>query len=689
MVNNPIPQPPVPPQRPHTVRSPHGDRVDEYYWLRDDTRSAPEIIAHLDAENAYAAAVLAPSADLREALYAELIARIKPDDASVPVQEGDWWYSLRYVPGAEYPQYVRRHGQQGEDQVLVDANVEADGHDYYSVGALEVSPDGRFLAFTEDTLSRRQYTVRVRDLATGEDLPDRISGVEPAIAWADDGTTLVFIEQDPVTLLGIRVRAHRLGDDPADARLLFANDDVAFYLHVRRGRSGRYLYIDLDSTDTTETLAAPTGDLALSFTPVVPRSDGHEYHVDDLDDTFVMRTNLGAPNFRVVRVPIATSADQATWHEVVAHDPDVFIDSALVLRGHLVLNVREGGLLRLRTIPWSGGEGFTVASDDPASSMFIGPHREQDTTRLRYVYSSLTTPSSDMEVDLTTGARTLLKRAYAGDDFDPARYTSEHLNVVASDGTAVPVSLMRRVDTPRDGTAPMLQYAYGAYGISIDPVFRASWLSLADRGFVLAIAHVRGGQELGRRWYEQGRQGHKRNTFTDFIDVTRHLVDAKVVAADKVFALGGSAGGLLMGAVANMAPGDYRGIIAQVPFVDVVTTMLDPTIPLTTNEYEEWGNPADADDYAHMLGYSPYDNVRAQAYPATLVMTGLHDSQVQYWEPAKWVARLRRIGTGDAPILFVTRMEAGHGGASGRYRAHEDTALVFAFILSRLGQPAD
>ncbi len=687
MADNPHPQPPDPPQRPHTVRSPHGDREDEYYWMRDDSRSSPEIIAHLDAENAYAEAVLAPYAEQREVLYAELIARIKPDDASVPVQEGDWWYSLRFLPGAEYPQYVRRHGQQGEDQILVDANVEADGHDYYSVGALEVSPDGRFLAFTEDTLSRRQYTLRVRDLATGIDLPDRIGGVEPAIAWADDGTTLVFIEQDPVTLLGIRVRAHRLGDDPADARLLFANDDVAFYLSVRRGRSGRYLYVDLDSTDTTETLAAPAGDLALAFAAVVPRSEGHEYHVDDLDGTFVIRTNLAAPNFKIVRVPIGVSADPAQWREVVAHDPDVFIDSALVLRDHLVLNVRDGGLLRLRTIPWSGGDGFTVASDDPASSMFIGPHREQDTTRLRYVYSSLTTPSSDMEVDLTTGSRILLKRAYAGEDFDPARYTSDHLHATAADGTSIPVSLMRRVDTPLDGTAPLLQYAYGAYGISTDPHFRASWLSLADRGFVLAIAHVRGGQELGRRWYEDGRQGHKRNTFTDFIDVTRHLVASKVASPDAVFAAGGSAGGLLMGAIANMAPGDYRGIIAQVPFVDVVTTMLDPTIPLTTNEYEEWGNPVEVDAYTNILGYSPYDNVTAQAYPAMLVLTGLHDSQVQYWEPAKWVARLRRIGTGHAPILFVTRMEAGHGGASGRYRAHEDTALIYAFILSRLDAP--
>lgn len=652
--------------------------------MRDDTRSRCDVLDHLEAENAYVEAVLAGTRTLRATLTAELTGRLKPDDESVPVKDGAWWYGSRFVAGSEYPLYFRRDAA-GVDHELLDVNREAASHFYYNVGDLQISPDDRYMAFTEDTVSRRQYTLRVRDLATGEDLPDRIRGIEPSVVWVDHGTTLLYVEQDPETLLGVRVRAHVLGTDPSEDRLVFENTDDSFYLDVRRSLSRRYIFIHLDATDTTETLFAPAGDPALAFRSVCTREQGHEYHVDHLGDDFVIRTNSDAPNFRVVRVPVGQCADRDQWTEVVPHDPNVFIEAALPLVDHLVLDIRAHGLLRVRAHPWAGGTAQTVPVDDPASTVAIGANREQDAHLLRYVYTALTTPASDMQIDLRTGERVLLKRAFAGVDFDPTRYVSDVTRITARDGTQVPVSLLRATDTPLDGSAPLLQYAYGSYGISMDPSFRGSWLSLVDRGFVVAIAHIRGGQELGREWYESGRQQSKRNSFTDFIDVTRALVADQVCDPGKVFAMGGSAGGLLMGAVANMAPADYRGIIAQVPFVDVVTTMLDESIPLTTNEYDEWGNPEDRDDYMYMLGYSPYDNVVAQDYPAMLVMTGLHDSQVQFWEPAKWVARLRRIGTGDAPTLFHTRMEAGHGGASGRYRAFEDTALVYAFILDQLG----
>lgn len=676
--------PPVHPEIPHVVSSPYGDRTDEYYWMRDDDRSSPVIRAALDEENAYADRVLAGTADLKATIYAELVAMIKPDDESVPVKDGVWLYGMRYHEGSEYPLYYRRPVDGGDEHVMLDVDAQAQGFDFYSVGAMEVSPDDRLLVYTEDTVSRRQYTVRVRDLSTGLDLPDRIPGCESAVAWADDGTTVLYIEQDPATLLGVRVKAHVVGTDPATDRLVYENTDDRYYLDVRRSRSKRHLFIDLDATDTTETLAAPAGDLTFAFRPVCARERGHEYIVDDLGDDFIIRTNRGAPNYRVVRVPIAESASIDAWQEIVPPSDDVFIEGVLALRDFLVLNVREDGVLHLRVVPWDGRAPFDVPSDDPSSVMYIGANREQDATTLRYVYSALTTPTSDMEIDLETRERRLLKRAFAGDDFDAGKYVSEHLHITAGDGTQIPVSTMRLRETPIDGTAPLLQYAYGAYGLSTDPIFRSSIIPLVNRGFIFAIAHIRGGQECGRRWYDAGRTRNKRNSFTDFIDVTRGLVAAGYSAPDRVFAQGGSAGGLLMGAVANMAPQDYRAIIAQVPFVDVVTTMLDPTIPLTTNEYDEWGNPDDADDYAYMLSYSPYDNVTAQAYPAMLITTGLHDSQVQYWEPMKWVARLRRIGTGDKPILFHTRMDAGHGGASGRYRSFEDIALRHAFILGQL-----
>ncbi len=677
---------PVAREIPFNVESPSGARNDEYYWLRDDARKNADVLAYLDAENEYADAQLAHTKSLRKALYEEMVARLKPDDASVPVLDQGYFYGSRFEPDREYPIHFRRKGTlTAPEEILIDGNARAKGHTYYGLGDYEVSPDNRVLAWSEDTVSRRQYRILFRDLATGKELPDVLENADPGFVWSSDAKSLLYVEKDPKTLLGYKVRRHVLGTSVADDALVFENDDESYYMAIRASKSREYLFIELDATEQSETLFVRNDGKSFDFRPVLARADDHEYQVEHLGDALIVRSNWQAPNFRLLRAPIATSSDKATWTEIVAHDPDVYLDSYDVFASHLVVNERSGGLKRIRITPWSGGEGVLIGADDPAYTMSIDDNRELASNMLRYRYSALTTPGSTFDVDLATGKRTLLKRDFAGEGFDPSRYASEFLWITARDGAKVPVSLLYRVGTQRDGTAPSLIYSYGSYGISSDPAFRGNWISLVDRGFVVAIPHIRGGQEMGREWYEQGRLLNKQNTFNDFIDATRALVTQKVIAKEKVFAEGGSAGGLLMGAIANMAPADYHGIIAHVPFVDVVTTMLDESIPLTTNEFDEWGNPKQKAFYDYMLSYSPYDNVRAQDYPAILVLTGLHDSQVQYWEPAKWVARLRRHNTGDAPILFRTQLEAGHGGASGRFKRFEDTALAYAFVLDQAG----
>ncbi len=680
------PEAPVAAEIPHAVESSNGTRNDEYYWLRDDARSGPDVLAYLEAENAYADALLQPTLPLRATLYAEMVARLKPDDASVPVLDRGYWYGSRFEAGREYPIHFRRRDTvDAPEEILIDGNARAEGQKFYALGDYDVSPDDRLLAWSEDIVSRRQYRIRFRDLATGAELPDVIENADPEVLWSADGKSLLYVEKDPRTLLGYRVRRHVLGTSVMADALIFENTDPSYYMGIRASKSREYLFIDLDSTEQSESLYARNDGRAFDFKPVLPREDGHEYQAEQLGDDFIIRSNWQAPNFRLLRAPIASSTDKRTWQQIVPHDEAVYLDSFDVFRSHFVVNERSNGLRRIRITPWSGGEGILIGADDPAYTMSIDDNREIDSPKLRYRYSALTTPGSTFEVDLASGERTLLKRDFAGADFDPARYASEFVWIEARDGVRVPVSLLYARDTPRDGTAPSLIYSYGSYGISSDPSFRSNWISLVDRGFVVAVPHIRGGQEMGRAWYEQGRLLNKKNTFTDFIDATRALVANRTIAGNRVFAEGGSAGGLLMGAIANMAPGDYRGIIAHVPFVDVVTTMLDESIPLTTNEFDEWGNPVNKPYYDYMLSYSPYDNVSAQDYPALLVLTGLYDSQVQYWEPAKWVARLRRLNTGAAPILFRTRMEAGHGGASGRFKRYEDTALAYAFVLDQAG----
>jgi oligopeptidase B len=570
---------------------------------------------------------------------------------------------------------------------MLDGNVQSEGHDYYQVGGFALSPDSRLLAFCEDTVGRREYRLRVKNLVTGELLETGIGGIEADLAWANDNRTLLYVEKDPETLLGRYVKKHRLGTDPASDVVVHEQLDKSFYTSVGKSKSERYLFIQLDSTVASEWHYALADDPELVFRVFLAHERDHEYQLEHLHERFIVRTNWGAKNFRIMSAPIGAESDRNAWQELVPHRDDTFIEDFEVFDTFLALMLRAGGLRKISVKP-EGRPEFFIDSDESAYAMSLSANPQLQTHLVRYSYSSLTTPTSIYDYDVQSGERKLLKRDPVLGSFSPDDYRTEFLFVPAADGAKIPVSLVYHKDTARDGTAPMLQYAYGAYGLSLSPSFSSARLSLLDRGFIYAIAHVRGGQEMGRAWYDAGRLAHKKHTFSDFISVTRHLVAAGYASADKVFAMGGSAGGLLVGAVANLAPELYRGIVAQVPFVDVVTTMLDESIPLTTNEYDEWGNPSDPRDrsiYDYLLSYSPYDNVRAQAYPAMLVTTGLWDSQVQYYEPAKWVAKLRSLKTDQNLLLLHTDLSAGHGGKSGRFQRYREIAKEFAFILSRLG----
>jgi oligopeptidase B len=683
------PQPPVAAIRPHLVRSPHGTRTDDYYWLRDDTRTSSEVLAYLKAENDYRDAVTAAVRPLEQALFGEIVGRILQDDSSVPYRDHGWYYYRRFEAGDEYPIFARRAGSlEAPEQVLIDLRERARGLDYYDIAAVEVSDDNRLLAYTEDTVGRRQHTLRFKSLDTGQLLPDAVPNVEEGMAWAADNRRVLYVEKDPVTLLGLRVRVHVLGTEPSQDALVYEEQDESFYTSVELSKDRRYVLIHSSSTITSELRYARTDDPELRFRVLLPRERGHEYSADHLDGRWIVRTNWEARNFRIMEVPVDAPAGREHWREVVPHRDEAYVAGFEVFRDFLALEERVDGLRKVRVRPWGGGPEFHLESDEPAYRMALGANEEIDSHVVRYSYTSLTTPYTTYDYDVRTGERTLLKREPVLGDFDPTRYGTEHLWVSARDGERVPVALVYRKDAfRRDGTAPLLQYGYGAYGISSDPVFSSSTLSLLDRGFVYAIAQVRGGQERGRRWYEAGRQLEKKHSFEDFIDVTRHLVAERYADPHRVFARGGSAGGLLVAAVANMAPELYRGMVAHVPFVDVVTTMLDDTIPLTTNEYDEWGNPAEKAFYDYMLSYSPYDNVAAQDYPAMFVTTGLWDSQVQYFEPAKWVAKLRRCKTDHRLLVMRTNLEAGHGGKSGRFEHLREIAEEYAFVISEAFAP--
>jgi oligopeptidase B len=679
------PVPPVAEKRAFDVVSPNGNRRDDYYWLRDDTRKSKEVLGYLETENAYRDAYMAPSAHLTQKLYDELVARLQPDDASVPVLDKGYFYYSRFVPGHDYAVYVRRKGAMtAPEEVLLDGNAMAEGHSFFQIGDTEVSPDGTLLAYTEDDVGRRQYTLHIKSLETGQTLSDRVENVQPDFVWAADNHTLVYVEKDPVTLLSVRVRKHALAALQPDP-LVYEEKDHSYYMGVRKSRSEKFLFIDLRSTQQSEVRYAEAADPKLRFKPVLPREADLEYHVDHWGENFIIRTNWHAPNFRIVRAPIATSADKQTWADVIPTSDDRFIEDFEVSKNYLAINERSGGLLKMRVKTWTHGKDILIGSEEPSYAALLVHTPGLDSSTVRYVFSSLKTPRTTYDYDMGSDTKALKKTETVLGGFNAANYRTEFLWVPARDGKKIPVSLVMRKTVPLDGSAPLYQYGYGSYGFSTDPVFRSGWVSLLDRGVVVAIAHVRGGQELGRAWFEDGRLLNKKHSFTDFIDVTERLVALKYVAKDKTFASGGSAGGLLVGAVSNMAPQDYRGIIAAVPFVDVVTTMLDESIPLTSNEFDQWGNPKEKKYYDYMLSYSPYDNVTAQRYPAMLVLTSLWDSQVQYYEPTKWVARLRATKTDHEPLVFSVNMAGGHGGKSGRFERYHDTALEYAFILRQLG----
>ncbi|WP_374319496.1 S9 family peptidase [Pseudoxanthomonas kaohsiungensis] len=701
-------------RKPHPVTAPFGaTREDEYYWLRDDDRKDAAMLAYLEAENAWTDAVMAPLKPLQDTLYDEIVGRIKQDDSSVPYRERGWWYYSRFEKGKDYPVHARRQDGPGIDalsiqaanergdfageQVLLDVNAMAEGKGYFSVGDYVVSQDNRILAWADDAVGRRQYTIRFRDLETGRVWPETIEGVSPNLVWADDNRTLFYVENDPETLLTVRVKKHVLGTPVAQDVLVYEEHDDSFYMGIGRTRDDRFITIGVESTVASELRYAPAAD-PRAFTVLAKRQRDVEYDADHLGGRWVIRTNApgadGKPatNFKLATAP-SDATSRAQWSDWLAHDPGVFIEEFELFDGFTAVAERSGGLERIRLLKhgegggsarWADGSQQYVAADEPVYSMGLSVNAEPDSGWLRYGYTSLATPATTYELNVATGERRLLKQQPVP-GYDPAKYVTERVWVTARDGAKVPVSLVYRKGLRKDGTAPLFQYAYGSYGISMDPGFNSPVVSLLDRGVVYAIAHIRGGQEMGRQWYEDGKLLKKQNTFNDFVDVTRELVKLGYAAPGRVAASGGSAGGLLMGAVANQAPADYRVMVAQVPFVDVVTTMLDESIPLTTNEYDEWGNPQEQRFYDYMLSYSPYDNVRAQDYPALFVGTGLWDSQVQYWEPAKWVARLRDVNTGTRPVVFRTNMEAGHGGKSGRFQRFREQAEYYAFVLDQLG----
>ncbi|WP_141455111.1 S9 family peptidase [Pseudoxanthomonas sp. z9] len=698
---------PVPPdvaKKPHVVRASFGaERNDEYYWLRDDARRDPEMLAYLAAENAYADALLAPLKPMQDRLYAETVARIEQDDSSVPYRERGWWYYSRFEPGKDYPLHARRKDGPGVDarsirkaneagdfvgeQVLLDVDALAAGQGYYSVANHAVSQDNAILAWADETNGRHQYTIHFRDLDGERDFPERIEGVSSDLVWADDNRTLIYLENDPVTLRGLRVKAHVLGTPVASDRVLYVEPDETCFVGISRSRDQRYVLVHSGSRFFDELRYAPAAD-PREFKVLAPRERGVEYDADHFAGRWAIRTNAPGPDGRpATNFKLVVAADGSTsrkeWKDWVAHRDDVFVAGFQLFDGFTAIEERSDALQRVRILRGDGSQDY-VRADEPVYSMRLGTNSEADTPWLRYDYTSMTTPATTWETSAETGERRLLKRQTVP-GYDPSRYASERIWVTARDGAKIPVSLVHRKDFAKDGTAAMLQYAYGSYGRSTEPVFSAATISLLDRGMIYAIAHVRGGQEMGRAWYDAGKLLEKKHSFTDFIDVTDHLVTQGYAARDRVVAQGGSAGGLLVTAVANMAPGKYCAILAQVPFVDVVTTMLDASIPLTTNEYGEWGDPRQKQYYDYMLGYSPYDNLKAQDYPALFVSTGLWDAQVPYWEPVKYVARLRDLETSKSPVVFRINLEAGHGGKSGRFRKYREQAEMYSFMLDQLG----
>jgi oligopeptidase B len=676
-------EPPRAEKKPHSVEA-HGlSRNDEYFWLNQ--RENPEVISYLNRENEYTKAVMAEHETLVKNLFDEIVSRIKQDDSSVPYELDGFIYYTRFNQGQQYPIYCRKKGtEEAPEEIILDVNSLAEGKPFCSVAGVEPSRNGKLLAFGVDFVGRRQYSLVFKNLETGEMLPDSIANVSGSAVWAADNQTVFYTLNDPETLRSYLVRRHVLGTDPANDPDVFEEKDTEFACGVGESRSRDYIVIGSRQTLSAEFRVLPSDTPEGEFRVFRAREPDHEYSMDHLNGEFVVVSNLEATNFRVFRVG-EDEAQWQDWQEFIPHREDVLVEGVDLFDNWYVVTERSNALTRLRVIARDGSEDFTMPFEESAYVVSSSPVPNPSTNWLRFRYTSLTTPGQTSEFNMATRETRILKEEPVLGDFDRKNYRTERLWATARDGTRIPVTAVWHKDTPIDGTAPCLQYGYGSYGSSMDPAFQVALLPLLDRGFVFAIAHIRGGQELGRQWYDDGKLLNKKNTFTDFIDVGKFLIEKGYSDKNRLYARGGSAGGLLMGAVINMAPELYHGVIADVPFVDVVTTMLDDSIPLTTFEYDEWGNPGDREYYDYMLSYSPYDNVSKKPYPNLLVTTGLHDSQVQYFEPAKWVARLRDNWDGDRLLLLKTNMESGHGGASGRFDRHKETAFRYAFLLRLAG----
>lgn len=661
----------------------HGHtRIDNYYWLNE--RENPEVLAYLEAENQYADACLKHTEPLQEQLFKEITGRIKQDDNSVPIKIRDYYHYTRFEEGKEYPIYCRKkHSLEADEEIILDGNALAEGHAFFDIGEVSLSEDDRLLAFSVDTVSRRIYTVYVKDLATGELVGESIMGTSGNVVWASDNQTLFYGVKDE-TLRPCKIMRHRLRTNPKDDVTVFEETDETFVTYISKTKSRKYLIINSESTLSSECRILESDRTENDFRVFQERQPDMLYGIDHYGEHFYIQTNAdGAKNYKIMRTPVGLTEKQ-NWEEIVAPREQVMIESFTIFSRFFVIEEREGGLVKIRVKTWDGATDYYIDFGEPAYTASVGANPEFDATTVRFAYTSMTTPSSVFEWDMERCTKTLLKQQEIVGGYNPNDYVTERLMAPSHDGVMVPMSIVYKKGLAKNGQNPLVLYGYGSYGSSMDAYFSLARLSLLDRGFVWAIAHIRGGEEMGRQWYEDGKMLHKKNTFLDFIACAEHLINMGYSSPQKMFAMGGSAGGLLVGAVVNMRPDLWKGVIAQVPFVDVVTTMLDESIPLTTGEYDEWGNPNEKQYYDYILSYSPYDNVEAKDYPAMLITTGLHDSQVQYWEPAKWAAKLRALKTDHNPLYLKTEMDYGHGGASGRFESYKEVVLEYAFMLDVL-----
>ncbi len=662
----------------------HGDvRTDEYYWLNE--RENQEVIDYLNAENAYTDQMMKDTEQFQKDLFEEIKGRIKEDDASVPYKYNGYWYITRFEKGGEYPIHTRKkESLDGKEEILFDVNQMAKPFSYYNLNGLNVSENNQLAAFGQDTLSRRIYTIQIKDLKTGKILPDKLENTTGGSVWAADNKTLFYTRKDE-TLRAYQIWKHTLGTPQSDDQLIYEESDDTFGTYVYKTKSRKYIIIGSSSTVSNEYRFIPANEPNAEWKILQPRERNLEYSIEHYGNDFYILTNKDkATNFKLMKTPVDKTG-KANWTDVIPHRKDVYLENFEIFNDYLVLEERTNALTQINIRSWDGKTQYNLPFKEEVYSAYISYNPEFDTKILRYGYTSMTTPNSTIDFNMVDKTSEVKKEQTVLGDFKKENYITKRIWVMARDGVKVPVSIVYRKDTKINSDTPLLLYAYGSYGATMDPYFSSSRLSLLDRGFIYALAHIRGGQELGRPWYDDGKMLKKKNTFNDFVDVSKYLIENKYTSANHLYAMGGSAGGLLMGAIINQAPELYNGVVAQVPFVDVVTTMLDDSIPLTTGEYDEWGNPNDKVYYDYIKSYSPYDNIEKKNYPNMLVTTGLHDSQVQYWEPAKWVARLRDLKTDDHLLLLKTDMETGHGGASGRFEALKEVALEYAFIFKLEG----